>query len=75
MGYLLRALLHFAPLNGGVSQLRRVVRRVKSILSRHFVEVQRSPWRSLPELTNSQGQVCRDSRCLQVATADHFFFH
>ena len=66
VGYLLQALLHFAPLVGGVSELRRTIRKVKSILSRHFVEIQQSPWRSLPELTNKNGSVCHDSSPAQA---------
>lgn len=66
VGYLLQSLLHFAPLVGGVSDLKKTIRMVKSILSRHFVEVQKSPWRSLPELTNENGSVCNDSSPAQA---------
>jgi glycogen debranching enzyme len=59
-------MLYFAPLVGGVSELRKTIRKVKSILSRHFVEIQQSPWRSLPELTNKNGKVCNDSSPAQA---------
>ena len=66
MGYLLKALLIFAPKVGGLAELKRTIRQVKSILSRHFIEVQQSPWRSLPELTNQNGKVCADSSPAQA---------
>lgn len=66
VGYLLQAMLHFAPLIGGVKELRKTIRKVKSILSRHFVEIQQSPWRSLPELTNKNGSICHDSSPAQA---------
>ncbi|XP_046649156.1 glycogen debranching enzyme-like [Daphnia pulicaria] len=66
VGFLLQAMLYFAPLVGGVSELRKTIRKVKSILSRHFVEIQQSPWRSLPELTNKNGKVCNDSSPAQA---------
>ena len=59
-------MLYFAPLVGGVSELKRTIRSVKSIISRHFVEIQQSPWRSLPELTNHNGKVCPDSNPAQA---------
>jgi glycogen debranching enzyme len=66
VGYLLQALLNFSPLVGGVSELKRTIRQVKFVISRHFVELQNSPWRSLPELTNSNGKPCRDSNPAQA---------
>jgi glycogen debranching enzyme len=66
VGYLLKAMLYFAPLVGGFAQLKRTVRHVKTILARHFIEVQQSPWRSLPELTNGDGKTCHDSSPAQA---------
>ena len=66
VGYLLKAMLHFAPLVGGFALLKRTVRQVKTILARHFIQVQQSPWRSLPELTNADGQTCHDSSPAQA---------
>jgi len=66
VGYLLQALLNFSPLVGGVSELKRTIRQVKFVISRHFVELQQSPWRSLPELTNSNGKACADSSPAQA---------
>jgi len=66
VGYLLQALLNFSPLVGGVSELKRTIRQVKFVISRHFVELQQSPWRSLPELTNSNGKPCSDSSPAQA---------
>lgn len=66
VGYLLKAMLHFAPLVGGIALLKRTVRQVKSILAHHFIEVQQSPWRSLPELTNGDGKTCNDSSPAQA---------
>ena len=66
VGYLLQAMLNFSPLVGGVSELKRTIRQVKFVISRHFVELQKSPWRSLPELTNANGKPCVDSSPAQA---------
>ncbi|XP_065569335.1 glycogen debranching enzyme-like [Artemia franciscana] len=61
IGFFLRAKLHFAELIGGEEELQRSIGRVKEILSKHFVTVQTSYWRSLPELTNRDGRPCHHS--------------
>nr|CAD7601350.1 unnamed protein product [Timema genevievae] len=61
IGFFLRARLHFARVVGGESELRRVVAHTRSLLARHFTELQNSPWRGLPELTNKDGAYCKDS--------------
>ncbi|CAH0555446.1 unnamed protein product [Brassicogethes aeneus] len=58
MGFFLRAKLHFAAQNNAQQE---TVSKLKTILSRHFVELQTSPWRGLPELTNKDGAYCNDS--------------
>lgn len=58
IGFYLRARLHFAQENGC---LRKTIGETQSILSRHLTELQSTPWRGLPELTNSGGAFCRDS--------------
>lgn len=63
IGFYLRAKLHFAQANGC---LEKAVADVKFVLSKHFVELQTSTWRGLPELTNSNGAYCRDSSRTQA---------
>ncbi|KAK9890598.1 hypothetical protein WA026_011963 [Henosepilachna vigintioctopunctata] len=63
IGYFFRAKLYFAAKNG---KLKETVAEVKYKLSRHFVELQTSDWRGLPELTNSNGSYCRDSSRTQA---------
>lgn len=65
LGYFLRAKLHFATYLGQ-STLEETVLFVKKTLSRHFEEVQKSPWRGLPELTNRNGAHCPSSCPVQA---------
>lgn len=63
IGFYLRARLYFAKLNGC---LEKTVADTKIILSKHFVELQTSTWRGLPELTNADGSYCHDSSKTQA---------
>ncbi|KAJ8965549.1 hypothetical protein NQ314_004049 [Rhamnusium bicolor] len=63
IGYFLRAKLHFAALNGATKE---TLASTKVVLSKHFTELQTSPWRGLPELTNSNGSYCSDSSRTQA---------
>ncbi|XP_057653349.1 glycogen debranching enzyme isoform X2 [Diorhabda carinulata] len=63
VGFFLRAKLYFACQNGA---LKETVASTKVILSKHFVELQTSDWRGLPELTNHNGAYCRDSSRTQA---------
>ncbi|XP_011307475.1 glycogen debranching enzyme isoform X1 [Fopius arisanus] len=69
MGFFLRARLHFAPLVGGKEELRRTIQSTEAILSKHFVEASTNHWRGLPELTNKDGDYCRDSCRTQAWSA------
>ncbi|XP_030883464.1 glycogen debranching enzyme [Leptonychotes weddellii] len=57
IGYFLRAKLYFSKLMGPEANSKTVF-LVKNILSRHYVHLERSPWKGLPELTNENGQYC-----------------
>ncbi|XP_066584134.1 glycogen debranching enzyme isoform X2 [Prorops nasuta] len=61
MGFFLRARLYFAPLIGGNAELRCTINSTEEIISRHFVEASTNHWRGLPELTNKDGEYCKDS--------------
>lgn len=61
VGYFLRAYLHFATIVENGAHLEKTVGKIRALMSRHFSEIQSSPWRGLPELTNSNGAYCRDS--------------
>nr|XP_012233838.1 PREDICTED: glycogen debranching enzyme isoform X2 [Linepithema humile] len=69
IGFFLRARLHFAPLIGKKDELRRVVESTEAIISRHFIEASTNHWRGLPELTNKDGNYCRDSCRTQAWSA------
>ena len=66
VGFFLCAYLHFARLVGGDEKWAEAKKFVMSVLSAHFVEVQTSEWRGIPELTNAKGQFCRDSNPIQA---------
>lgn len=46
---------------GGEAELQRTAANTRAILAKHFTELQSSVWRGLPELTNKDGEYCRDS--------------
>ncbi|XP_007422039.1 glycogen debranching enzyme isoform X1 [Python bivittatus] len=57
IGYFLRAKLYFSKLIGPEIYAKTVF-LIKNVLSRHYVHLERSPWKGLPELTNENGQYC-----------------
>ncbi|KAM5256193.1 glycogen debranching enzyme isoform 5-T5 [Ctenodactylus gundi] len=57
VGYFLRAKLYFSRLMGPETTAKTMF-LVKNVLSRHYVHLERSPWKGLPELTNENGQYC-----------------
>lgn len=57
VGYFLRAKLYFSKLMGPETNAKTIF-LVKNVLSRHYVHLERSPWKGLPELTNEHGQHC-----------------
>ncbi|CAL4099658.1 unnamed protein product, partial [Meganyctiphanes norvegica] len=65
VGWLLRAQLAIAPKVGGQAELHHTMNNIKSILSAHYSHLFSEHWRSLPELTNSNGSYCRDSNPAQ----------
>ncbi|XP_011685016.1 PREDICTED: glycogen debranching enzyme isoform X2 [Wasmannia auropunctata] len=69
IGYFLRARLHFASLVNDKNELRRTVALTEAIISRHFIEASVNHWRGLPELTNKDGNYCKDSCRTQAWSA------
>ncbi|XP_051162472.1 glycogen debranching enzyme [Leptopilina boulardi] len=69
IGFFLRARLHFAPLVGGKEELKRTIESTEAIISRHLIEASTNHWRGLPELTNKDGDYCRDSCRTQAWSA------
>uniref|UniRef100_A0A0E9X5V0 Glycogen debranching enzyme C-terminal domain-containing protein n=2 Tax=Anguilla TaxID=7935 RepID=A0A0E9X5V0_ANGAN len=70
VGYFLRAKLHFAKMIGQEAY-DETVYLVKNVLSRHYVHLERSSWKGLPELTNENGQYCPfscESQAWSIAT-------
>ena len=66
VGYYLMARLKFAHF---FHQENATIQYVKAILSKHFDYLITSFWRGLPELTNSDGKLCRDSSESQAWSA------
>jgi len=66
VGWLLRAQLAMAPKVGGYDELNRSMSHVKSVLAPHITHLLTDQWRSLPELTNSDGSHCKDSNPAQA---------
>ncbi|XP_071756275.1 glycogen debranching enzyme-like [Centroberyx gerrardi] len=70
VGYFLRAKLYFAK-KMGKETYDKTVYLVKNILSRHYIHLERSSWKGLPELTNENGQYCPfscESQAWSIAT-------
>lgn len=66
MGFFLRAKLIFAQRSGEIEEggevrLQRAASNIRSLLAPHLSEIQHSPWRGLPELTNMNGSFCAGS--------------
>ncbi|XP_066547874.1 glycogen debranching enzyme isoform X1 [Amia ocellicauda] len=57
VGYFLRAKIIFSK-KLGQEMYDQTVFLVKNVLSRHYVHLERSTWKGLPELTNDNGQYC-----------------
>ncbi|XP_059358080.1 glycogen debranching enzyme-like isoform X1 [Carassius carassius] len=57
IGYFLRSKLYFAK-KLGKDTYDKTVYLVKNVLSRHYLHMERSSWKGLPELTNENGQYC-----------------
>ena len=66
VGWLLRAQLAIASKVGGYEELGRTMSHVKSIISKHYTHLLSDVWRSLPELTNSNGAHCSGSNPAQA---------
>ncbi|KRY68177.1 Glycogen debranching enzyme, partial [Trichinella pseudospiralis] len=62
-GYFLRAKMTFAYFENKQTSgvLSQAISSVKKLLAPHWEHFQKSPWFSLPELTNTDGSFCRDS--------------
>ncbi|XP_015914684.1 glycogen debranching enzyme [Parasteatoda tepidariorum] len=66
VGYFLRAKLIFSSAVGGKEEFTKTVALVRKTMSRHFIEIQKSKWRGLPELTNKDGAYCPGSCVVQA---------
>ncbi|XP_036376850.1 glycogen debranching enzyme-like isoform X2 [Megalops cyprinoides] len=70
VGYFLRAKIYFAK-KMGKEMYEKTVYLVKNVLSQHYVHLERSSWKGLPELTNENGQYCSfscESQAWSIAT-------
>ncbi|TGZ58141.1 hypothetical protein CRM22_009755 [Opisthorchis felineus] len=69
-GYYLRARMLFARILSSNPQYKSLVKvtvsECQNTLARLDKAIRSTPWRSLPELTNSNGQFCRDSCAAQA---------
>ncbi len=66
MGYFLRAYLRIARLRGRPAEADYARSFAMAVLSGHFVEVQNSHWRGIPELTQAKGRFCPGSNPIQA---------
>ena len=66
VGFFLRAYLIFASKVDGGQGLSDARNFVMAVLSEHFMEVQQSHWRGIPELTNAKGSFCAGSNPIQA---------
>lgn len=66
VGWLLRAQLAIAPKVGGYEELGRTMSHIKALLAPHLSHMLTDPWRSLPELTNTNGAHCSGSNPAQA---------
>lgn len=64
-GYYLRALLRFSAKEDKV-KFQADVKHVKQLLANHYKHLEGDAWFGLPELTNSNGQFCKDSCPIQA---------
>lgn len=56
-GYYLRAKLYWSPKD----KLKQTIEHVEEVLTKHRDIINTSEWKSLPELTSSNGLFCEDS--------------
>ena len=66
VGFFLRAYLLFSSLRGRQKEREHARAFAMAVLSEHFVEVQRSDWRGIPELTQARGRLCPGSNPIQA---------
>ncbi len=66
VGYFLRAYMKVARMRGVAKEIEYAKSFVMAVLSGHFVEVQQSHWRGIPELTQGKGRFCPDSNPIQA---------
>jgi len=65
VGFFLRALLKVGRVLGE-QEYKTALGTVRMVLARHYQHLCTSHWLGLPELTNSNGQFCRDSNPIQA---------
>lgn len=58
VGYYLRARLHFCSKMGDKIKLKEILAETKSYLANHYIHLQKSDWKGLPELTNKDATFC-----------------
>lgn len=67
-GYFLRAFLLFSLKKHG-SKTSEIVQYIHTRLAAHKKEIESTPWAGLTELTNKNGEICRDSSPTQAWSA------
>ena len=54
IGYYLRSIMHYSK----VDDRDCLMKQIQALLSKYYLCIKRSDWKSLPELTNENGQDC-----------------
>jgi glycogen debranching enzyme len=77
IGYFLRAHLFYSYRSEGPEQQKKTLRLVKQHLGKLCERLNSTDWKSLPELTNRNGQECSfscDAQAWSVATTLEVFY-
>lgn len=61
VGYYLRARIYFIIKSGNNDLINKVLSESKKYLAEHFIHLQKSDWKGLPELTNKDAAYCQFS--------------
>lgn len=65
-GYYIRAKIYWSKKQNDVSLVKKTIKHVRQLISRHNELLRSSSWKGLPELTNENGLFCQHSCSVQA---------